>query len=58
MATITEKIAALRDDEPYYSFEFFPPKTDSVRPTFYWVKYLNCGSPLTNNDYLFRVFRI
>ncbi|KAK9469508.1 methylenetetrahydrofolate reductase-domain-containing protein [Lipomyces arxii] len=29
METICEKIAALGPDESFYSFEFFPPKTDS-----------------------------
>lgn len=28
---ITDKIAALAEDAPYYSFEFFPPKTQAVR---------------------------
>ncbi|KAK7205102.1 methylenetetrahydrofolate reductase 2 [Myxozyma melibiosi] len=29
MTTIVEKIASLGADEPFFSFEFFPPKTDS-----------------------------
>ena len=29
---ITEKLAALGEKEPFFSLEFFPPKTDMVRP--------------------------
>ncbi|KAK9451167.1 methylenetetrahydrofolate reductase-domain-containing protein [Limtongia smithiae] len=29
MATIIEKIGSLASEEPFFSFEFFPPKTDS-----------------------------
>ncbi|KAK9356596.1 methylenetetrahydrofolate reductase-domain-containing protein [Lipomyces doorenjongii] len=29
MTTIIERIAALKPEEPFFSFEFFPPKTDS-----------------------------
>lgn len=30
MATIVERIQNLKDDDVYFSFEFFPPKTEIV----------------------------
>jgi hypothetical protein len=32
MEKITDKIAALPGDAPFFSLEFFPPKTQAVRP--------------------------
>jgi hypothetical protein len=33
--SLAEQIAARDPDNPFFSFEFFPPRTDQVRASFY-----------------------